>query len=322
MRLGLYFDLRNPPGWQRPWAEHYARTLEWIQEAEAKGIDSIWVTEHHFFEDGYLPQPLTMAAAIAGRTRRVRIGTAVVLAPLRPAVQIAEEAAVVDLVSGGRLELGLGAGYSRPEFEAYGADLARRFETTATRIAEVRQLLDEDGITPAPLQRPFPIWAGFMGPVNARRAGRLGVGLLSLERSLHEPYLRGLAEAGHPAAAARMAGIQYFLLSDDPERDLERMLPFRAYQLNSYRHAAMAGTGRVAQELSVEDLRRNPDAGRLGSLQVARPADAARQIRENIAGLPAVECLLWASIAGMPDDMVERHIDLCARELKPLLADA
>jgi alkanesulfonate monooxygenase SsuD/methylene tetrahydromethanopterin reductase-like flavin-dependent oxidoreductase (luciferase family) len=321
MRLGLYFDLRNPPGWRREWAWHYARTLEWIEEAERKGIDSIWVTEHHFFEDGYLPQPLTMAAAIAARTRRVRIGTAVLLAPLRPAVQIAEEAALVDLISGGRLDLGLGAGYVRPEFEAFGADLASRFETSDARIVEVRRLLDEGGVTPPPLQRPFPIWAGYMGPVGARRAGRLGVGLLSLDPKLHEPYLRGLADAGHPATSARMAGVQYFLLSDDPERDFERVLPFLAYQLNSYRRGGAAGTGKTPRELSVDDVRRRPGSGPLAELQVLRPADAARKLRANVAGLPAVECYLWASVAGMPDDMVERHLDLCARELRPLLAE-
>src|SRR5581483_3104022 len=111
VRIGLYLDLRNPPAWRCPWPVHYARSLEWIEEAERRGAGSIWLSEHHFFEDGYLPQPLTFAAAVAARTRRVHIGTAVYLAALRPAVQVAEEAAVVDLLSGGRLELGLGAGY-------------------------------------------------------------------------------------------------------------------------------------------------------------------------------------------------------------------
>jgi alkanesulfonate monooxygenase SsuD/methylene tetrahydromethanopterin reductase-like flavin-dependent oxidoreductase (luciferase family) len=320
MRLGLYYDLRNPPGWRRPWADHYARTLEWIQEAETRGIDSVWVTEHHFFDDGYLPQPLTLAAAIAARTRRVRIGTAVMLAPLRPAVQIAEEAAIVDLISNGRLDLGLGAGYVRPEFEAYGADLATRFETCDERIREVRRMLEQGGVTPPPVQRPFPLWAGYMGPLGARRAGRLGVGLLSLDRTLHAPYLEGLAEAGHPKQSAKMAGVQYFLLSDDPERDFERVLPFLAHQLNSYRRGGVAGTGKTARELTLDDVRKRPGSGPLSALQVTTPADAARRLRESTAGLPAVECYLWASIGGMPDDMVERHLDLCARELRPLLA--
>jgi alkanesulfonate monooxygenase SsuD/methylene tetrahydromethanopterin reductase-like flavin-dependent oxidoreductase (luciferase family) len=244
----------------------------------------------------------------------------VLLAPLRPAVQIAEESAVIDLLSNGRLDLGLGAGYVRPEFEAFGADLATRFETCDERIREVRRLLEQGGVTPPPVQRPFPIWAGYMGPIGARRAGRLGVGLLSLDRSLHAPYLEGLSDAGHPKETAKMAGVQYFLLSDDPERDFERVLPFLAHQLNSYRRGGVAGTGKVARELTLDDVRKRPGSGPLSALKVTTPSEAARLIRTNVADLPAVECYLWASIGGMPDDMVERHLDLCARELRPLLA--
>jgi alkanesulfonate monooxygenase SsuD/methylene tetrahydromethanopterin reductase-like flavin-dependent oxidoreductase (luciferase family) len=110
IRVGLYFDLRNPPQWHRPWAEHWSRTLDQIAEAERRGIDSIWLSEHHLFEDGYLPQPLVLAAAVAARTSRVRIGTAVLLIALRSPLHVVEEANVVDVLSGGRLDLGVGAG--------------------------------------------------------------------------------------------------------------------------------------------------------------------------------------------------------------------
>ena len=66
MQVGLFLDMRNPPQWERPWAAFYGDALDRIVEAEQLGIDSVWLTEHHFFEDGYLPQPLTFAAAIAG----------------------------------------------------------------------------------------------------------------------------------------------------------------------------------------------------------------------------------------------------------------
>jgi len=112
-RVGLYFDLRNPPAWEVPWTQHYARALQTMEQAEALGASALWLTEHHFFADGYLPQPLTMAAAVAARTTRVRIGTAVYLPLLRNPVQVAEEAAIVDILSGGRLDLGIGVGYQR-----------------------------------------------------------------------------------------------------------------------------------------------------------------------------------------------------------------
>src|SRR5579872_2731009 len=122
MQVGLFFDLRNPPGWRVDDARLYAFTLEAIEEAERLSMHSIWVTEHHRFEDGYLPQPLTFLAAAAARTKRVRLGTAILLSALRPAIQIAEEAAIVDIISGGRLEIGLGAGYQAPEYDLFKAD--------------------------------------------------------------------------------------------------------------------------------------------------------------------------------------------------------
>src|ERR1700761_4696104 len=102
MKVGISLDVRNPPDWRRPWAGFYASVLETCEEAGRLGIDSIWLTEHHFFEDGYLPQTLTLAAAIAARTNRVRVGTAILIPGLRAALDVAEQAAIVDLVSNGR----------------------------------------------------------------------------------------------------------------------------------------------------------------------------------------------------------------------------
>ena len=129
MKIGVWFDLRNPPGWRQDPARLAAFTLELCEEAELLGADSLWFSEHHGFEDGYLPQPLTFAAAAAARTTRVRLGTGILVAPLRKTAQLAEEAAVVDLISGGRLELGLGAGYRMPEFELFGTDFTARYRT-------------------------------------------------------------------------------------------------------------------------------------------------------------------------------------------------
>ena len=127
MKLGLFFDLRNPEPWARPWPELYGGTLDLLERAEELGCEAAWFTEHHRFADGYLPQPLTFLAAVAARTRTMRIGTAILLAALRPAPLVAEEAAVVDQLSGGRLELGIGAGYSTPEYELYDKDITRRY---------------------------------------------------------------------------------------------------------------------------------------------------------------------------------------------------
>ena len=332
VRVGIYTDLRNPPGWRRPWAAHYGRTLDRIAEADRLGIDSVWVSEHHFFEDGYLSQPLTLAAAIAGRTRGARIGTAVMLAPLRPPLQIAEEAAVVDLVSGGRLELGLGAGYRLPEFAAYGADPPRRFALLRRSVPEIRRLWAEGVCMPPPVQDPVPIWLGVMAPRGARIAGRLGTGLLWLDERLLEPYREGLAEGGHDPSAGRMSGLAMVILADDPEEARARIRPHLAYQRETYARygregmedgdAALPPTLVRDAEGRRED-REGPGAhARPPRLHVLTPDDAIPFLSGWLAGLPVEHVFFWESIAGMPDDLADRHVELLATRLRPALAGA
>jgi len=317
VKLGLYFDLRNPAPWARPWPEVYGRALDLVVEAERLGAASVWFSEHHLFTDGYLPQPLTFAAAAAARTSRVRIGTAVLVAALRPAALVAEEAAVVDQLSGGRLELGIGAGYSVPEYELYSADITKRYGLTDAAVAEIRRLLDDGIVTPPAAQNPFPLWLGYQGPQGAKRAGRLGVGLLSLDRALLGPYREGLVEGGHDPAIARTGGMLDIIVADDPEEAFERILPHYAHQLNSYRAASVAGSGRDApKEITVEKLRGGAaQKGQIPGLRVLTPTDAVSAIREATEGSPVEHVYLWASVAGMPDDLVERHVELTCTQV-------
>ena len=321
MKLGLYFDLRNPAPWARPWPEVYGRALDLVVEAERLGAASVWFSEHHLFADGYLPQQLTFAAAAAARTSRVRIGTAVLVAALRPAVLVAEEAAVIDQLSGGRLEMGIGAGYSIPEYELYNTDITKRYGLTDAAVAEIRRLLDGGIVTPPAAQNPFPLWLGYQGPQGAKRAGRLGVGLLSLDRALLDPYREGLVEAGHDPSSARTGGMLDIIVADDPEAAFERILPHYAHQLNSYRAAAVAGSGRdTPKEITVEKLRSGAaQKGQIPGLRVLTPSDAVAAIREATDGAPVEHVYLWASVAGMPDELVERHVELTCTQVAPNL---
>jgi alkanesulfonate monooxygenase SsuD/methylene tetrahydromethanopterin reductase-like flavin-dependent oxidoreductase (luciferase family) len=314
MELGLLLDLRNPAPWRRPWPDVYRRALDQVVAAEQCGAGSVWLTEHHFFDDGYLPQPLVVAAAIAARTTRIRIGTGVVLAALRHPVHLAEEAALVDVLSGGRLELGFGAGWARREYEAFGADFDRRFTRTDEAVRGVRELLRS--VTPPPVQSPVPLWLGYQGPQGARRAGRLGTGLLALNPALLEPYRAGLAEGGHDPAAARMGGLLDIVVADDPEQATERLLPHLAHQVNTYRLGKAAADGRTVAELTVADLRT------ANGLAVLRPEEAIREIRARTAGLPVRHVYFWASIAGMPDDLADRHVELLCTVVAPALGVA
>ena len=323
MNVGVYFDLRNPPPFRGDASRVYGFILEMCEEAERFGAHSVWLSEHHQFEDGYLPQPLTFAAAVAARTKRVRIGTAVLLAPLRPAAQIAEEAAVVDLVSGGRVDLGLGAGYRVPEFDLFGADIRRRYSTTDERVRELRRIWSEGELTPQPAQARVPIWMGYQGPQGARRAGMLGEGLLSASADLAEPYREGLSEGGHEPGTARMAGALQAFVTDDPDGDWPVVAKHLAYQLDSYRRYMVEGTDKpVPRPVDPDRIRERGLRPSLGGFSYGTPEEVARQAIEYTSGAPVETVFLWASIAGMPEDLVARHVQTICGRLTPLLANA
>ncbi|MER5767866.1 LLM class flavin-dependent oxidoreductase [Streptomyces sp. NPDC001985] len=323
MNVGLLFDLRNPDAWHRPWTDHYARSLEYCEEADRRGAGGIWFTEHHLFEDGYLPQPLTFAAAAAARTRDVRIGTAVLLPNLRKPAQLAEEAAIVDLISGGRLEIGFGAGYRVPEYALFDADFGRRFTRVEENIREVRRLWEEGGISPVPAQRPLPLWGGFYGPRGARIAGRLGIGLLHISPEMFPHYRAGLVEGGHDPSIARVSDLLPVILADDPEAAWPRVAPHLAHQMNTYRQGSVEGTDRPRPPLLTPgDFPDRPADGSWGTLEILTPEEAAARIHERTAGLPVEHLIFWASVAGMPDDLVVRNIELISEELPAHLAKA
>jgi len=319
MNVGVYFDLRNPPQWRTDPSRLYGFTLEMCEEAERLGAHSVWFSEHHLFEDGYLTQPLTFCAAAAARTKRVRLGTAILIAPLQKPVHIAEQAAVIDLVSGGRLDIGLGTGYRIPEFELYGVSLERRYGVTDDCARELRRIWREGRVTPAPAQARVPIWMGYQGPQGAHRAGMLGEGLLSIKPELHEPYLQGLRDGGHPASTARMCGHVDGWISDDPEKDWPVVSKHLAYQMDSYRRYAVEGTGKPAPKpVNPDDIRTRGKTW-LGAYHYGEPATVAAAINAQYAGLP-IECMyFWASVAGMPEKMVADNVRTLLTKLVPLL---
>ncbi len=330
MLVGVYTDLRNPPGWRRPWPERFGRALERIREAERLGAGAVWLSEHHLFEDGYLPQPMTFAAAIAAQTSRIRIATAVMLAPLRPALDLAEQFAIVDILSEGRVEMGLGLGYRIPEFEAFGQDISRRFPLLEERLVEVRRLWREGECTPPPMQDEVPGWIGATGPRAARMAGRLGEGLLWLDAALLEPYREGLAQGGHDVAGARMAGLANLVLADDPEAAWPRIAPHLAYQRDSYnRYGAEGRAGTSLQPASldsgsapveVESLRGPAEQALPPRFDVVTPDDAIERVTRWLGPMPVQHVYLWESVAGMPDDLADRHVELVSTRLAPALA--
>src|SRR5712692_7762414 len=187
LRFGLWYDFRNPPQWRQPYDRLYGEILDQVVWAENNGFDDCWLSEHHFIEDGYLPSMLPAAAAIAARTKRIRIPLGVLLMPFHNPVRLAEDIAVVDAISGGRFELGVGVGYKVEEFEGFAVPFNERGGRTNEALDIIRKLLDGETLTfkgkffevnkvkltPEPIQKPHPpIWVGGFTPPALRRALR------------------------------------------------------------------------------------------------------------------------------------------------------
>ncbi len=138
MRFGVgFFTAQQPPGWKRSYADIYADMLDHARLMDEVGLDSFWVTEHHFCDDGYLPSPTTICSAVASSTRRLTLGCGV-MAPFAHPLRLAEDLIGVDLISGGgRLIAQIGAGYKAEEFAGFGVERETRIE----RMLETVEIL-------------------------------------------------------------------------------------------------------------------------------------------------------------------------------------
>src|SRR6185503_15457360 len=188
-RLGVFTRLLD----QADPAERYRLAIAQIMHAESCGFDSAWVAQHHFHEDeGGLPAPFVFLAQIAAQTARIRLGTGIVTLPLELPIRVAEDAAVLDLMCGGRLEVGVGPGGNLSAYEAFGLDSAER---TALLIQHHRVLLDAwaGHTVPVVFTRALLDWLPWLEPLAAEElTERHMAGLVDASRA-KSPYFRLLA---------------------------------------------------------------------------------------------------------------------------------
>ena len=192
MDFGTFLLLQSPSA--RSSQEIYARGIETAQAAETLGFRNVWLAEHHFSTYGYLSRPTQLAAYIAAKTTRLRVGLAVIVVPLHHPLVIAEEIATLDLLSGGRLDVGLGRGYQPYEFERFGLELesARaRWDESIDIILKALGgqpfsyagkffMIPETSVFPQPIQQPHPpIWITAQSPESIDGAVRRGFHVLT-----------------------------------------------------------------------------------------------------------------------------------------------
>jgi len=243
--LVLAYDMRAPE-FGTPAPELYAAALDQCEWGDKLGFDQVAFMEHHATSDGYLPSPIVMAAAAAGRTRKMLIGVGVMLLPLYDPLKAAEDLAVLDLVSGGRLRLIVGAGYRDSEYEQFGLKLKKRPSLMERGIETLKKAwtgepFEYEGrmvrILPRPAQRPRPdIVMGGSSKAAAERAARIADGYRPVSPALFEDYREALAAMGKPVPEPLPLLKRYFHLqvTHDPEGDWKKIAPHVLHENNSY----------------------------------------------------------------------------------------
>lgn len=325
MKFGLWYDFRNPPQWRRPYPDLYAQLLEQIRAAEDLGYASVWLSEHHFVEDGYCPSLMPLAAAVAAKTQRITIGTSVLLLPLHHPVRIAEDAAIVDILSNGRLILGVGQGYRLGEFQGLGVNRRHRAALVEEGVAIIKGLWTEDNfsfsgrhykvtnlsLTPKPVQKPRPpIYLGATSEQGARRAARIGDGFVGVGRRAQQVYLATLKEMGRdPQQYPIVASLNLFV-SQDPEQSWHQLKEHALYQTNEY--ARWAAEPEPFQPVTdAEDLRR----GR--RYLVVDPDTCVKIVEDYSRDSGSQHIYFWAVWPGVDPDLAWSSVELFARKVMP-----
>lgn len=244
--VSVSFDMRAP-AFGAPTKELYAAALDMAQYADEFGIDRIGMMEHHGSEDGYLPQPFVFGGGVAARTKRACLSLGAVILPLHDPVKVAEQIAVLDLMSNGRLSVIFGAGYVPSEFAMFGVSLRDRGKLMDEGVDIILRALrgerfEANGrpvfVRPLPVQKPENIiQIGGGVEASAKRAARLGLGFAPLRRDLIDLYkseCRALGrEPGYIGAGSPGMPISVYL-TEDPDRAWSVIEPHALHVVKAY----------------------------------------------------------------------------------------
>lgn len=299
MNFGLLMSFRNSSRNELSYSELYRKHIDLCVEAEDMGFDTIWLTEHHFVDDGYSPSMIPLAAAIAARTKKIRIGTFVLLMPLADPLHVAEDAATIDALSNGRFDLGLGQGYVPREFAGFNVPREQRSRRLREGVEIVRRLFTEDNVTfegkhytvreatlyPKAVQKPHPpIWIGARSRPATERAARNGYHLAGTGARQAEIYRQALSIAGRNPDDFHIAQLRFGFIGATRQKAWDECEFGLHYLLSRYGQwlveaSDAPGDENFARIPPVGELRKANDAGMIGDgLMVGTPDDAIAQI--------------------------------------------
>jgi alkanesulfonate monooxygenase SsuD/methylene tetrahydromethanopterin reductase-like flavin-dependent oxidoreductase (luciferase family) len=289
--------------------------LEHARLADRLGFHALWIAERHFFPIGTVPNPAVLLAAIAQCTESIRLGPAVSVLPLRSPIHVAEDYALVDLLSGGRLDLGVGTGAQSREFDGHGIDFDDRRRVFDARLAEIRRRWKAaaagergpDALNVAPVQTPTPpIYVATMTEEGAHAVGLQGDSMLTLvspaTSNLSEiaarvdAHARGLADGGHPASCAEAAVAAFAVAAESEESARAVGVPAMGGLLQAMQGAAPHDSEGIYQQM------RQRGTGLFGSF------DAVGKQIERYVELGAGQLALISRFGSMPAEAAERTL--------------
>ena len=338
MNFGTFLLMQSPSA--RSSQEIFARGVEIAQAAEAMGFRNVWLAEHHFSTYGYLSRPVQLATYIAAKTSTLRVGTAVIVVPLHHPLVIAEEIATLDLLAGGRADIGLGRGYQHYEFERFGLELS----TSRDRWEEAVDVLmlafegkpftyegkfykiPETTIFPQAFQKPRPpIWITAQSPDSVEGAVRRGFNVLTggfgvpIERMGEFRKLFDKVVAEVKPAEPLKVGVQRAVYVTHSEADARAAAEEARWNmrvtLSLRNHYERVEQGRaIAVEAAKEP---NIDELLDRFLVIGTPDTVIRQIKrvQDVVGITHFNCSFW--FGDLEQARVLRSMERFARDVMP-----
>lgn len=333
--VGL-FTGQIPVGSRRTFHQEYQDYLQLVQKIESVGLDSAWVSEHHFSADGYLPSLVVMLAAFAAVTERIELGTGVVLAPFHDPIRLAEDFAVADQLSGGRVIAGFGIGWREEEFREFNVEVKSRVRRMREIVEILRHAWNDErfsyegkyysykdvAVTPKPARVPPILVGGFVDDA-IRRAGKIGDGYIS-SRATPDRVAQAFEMATEERKKAGWDGpptvglLQNAFVTEDPEKDWPMIRDGIGHQLGVYT-GWREGTDVPGRGLEVKP----PDEGTIRKATAYGTPDEVVAYLKDVVGVlgryPESHLILRLHYPGMDAAPAARAIELLGTQVAPRL---